>query len=122
MDYNKFCYQAEKNEKKSARDRGVKKVKKREIKFRPVIDKNDYEVKRRKIVEFLQQGDRVKITIRFRGREITFQHLGLELMKRLQQDLEPFAVIDQSPQVEGRQMIMVVAPCKKKQDAVHEDS
>jgi translation initiation factor IF-3 len=121
QDYNKVCYNAEKKVKKSVRDRGVKKIKKREIKFRPVIEKNDYDVKCKKIISFINQGDRVKISIRFRGREITNQQFGLDLMKRIENDLAEFAIVDQHPKLDGRQMIMVVAPAKNKVEATNED-
>jgi translation initiation factor IF-3 len=89
-----------------------KNVQVKEIKFRPGTDDGDYNIKLRKIIAFLTVGDKVKVTLRFRGREITFQQLGLALLKRVEADLLDYAVVEQFPKMEGRQMVMVLQPHK----------
>ncbi|MFM6921139.1 MAG: translation initiation factor IF-3, partial [Polynucleobacter victoriensis] len=85
-----------------------------EIKFRPGTDEGDYNIKVRNIIKFIQDGDKAKITLRFRGREITHQELGMALLKRVEADLQEHAVVEQFPKMEGRQMVMVLSPVKKK--------
>ena len=86
----------------------------KEIKFRPGTEENDYQIKLKSITRFIQDGDKAKITMRFRGREMMHQDLGLELLKRIETDLSDQAVVEQEPQSEGRQLVMVMSPTKKK--------
>jgi translation initiation factor IF-3 len=83
------------------------------VKFRPGTDEGDYQVKLRNLIRFLEEGDKAKVTLRFRGREITHQELGLALLKRVEADLQEYAVTEQFPKMEGRQMVMVLGPHKK---------
>lgn len=110
MDYGKFLYQQKKktvDAKKKQRQMQVK-----EIKFRPGTEEADYQVKLRNLIRFLEQGDKVKITIRFRGREMAHQELGMEVLDRLAKDIDGNAIIEQRPKMEGRQLVMVAAPGK----------
>lgn len=110
MDYGKFLYQQKKKSgdaKKKQRQMQVK-----EIKFRPGTEEADYQVKLRNLIRFLEQGDKVKITIRFRGREMTHQELGMEMLDRLVKDIEGNATIEQRPKMEGKQLVMVAGPGK----------
>lgn len=107
MDYGKFLFDEKKNKKKPK----VSKVK--EIKLRPVTDDGAYQIKMRQLLEFLADGDKVKITIRFRGREIAHQELGGALLHRIQNDVKDVAVIEQIPKLEGRQLVMVISPAKR---------
>jgi translation initiation factor IF-3 len=111
MDYGKFKYAESKrlHEQKLKQ----KQVQIKEVKFRPATDTGDYAIKVRNITRFLDDGDKVKCTLRFRGREITHQEFGLDLLRRVQADLEEIAVVEQFPKMEGRQMVMVLAPVKK---------
>ncbi len=111
MDYGKFKYAESKrlHEQKLKQ----KQVQIKEVKFRPATDSGDYNIKVRNITRFLESGDKVKCTLRFRGREITHQEFGLDLLRRVQADLEEVAVVEQFPKMEGRQMVMVLAPVKK---------
>lgn len=111
MDYGKFKY-AESKRQHEARLK-QKQVQVKEVKFRPGTDEGDYQVKLRSLIRFLQEGDKAKITLRFRGREITHQELGLALLKRVEADLQEYAVVEQFPKMEGRQMVMVLGPHKK---------
>lgn len=111
MDYGKFKY-AESKKQHEARLK-QKQVQVKEVKFRPGTDEGDYQVKLRNLIRFLQEGDKAKITLRFRGREITHQELGLALLKRVEADLQEYAVVEQFPKMEGRQMVMVLSPHKK---------
>ena len=108
VDYGKMRYEAQK--KKAAAKKKQKTQELKEIKFRPNIDTHDYEVKAKKIAQFFEQGDKVKITLRFRGREMAHQHLGMDLPKRVQTDVEEIAKVEAFPRLEGRQMLMVLAP------------
>jgi translation initiation factor IF-3 len=108
MDYGKFKYE---QQKKAAEARKKQKViELKEIKMRPTIDDHDYEVKMKSMRRFFDEGDKVKVTLRFRGREMAHQHLGMELLRRIQTDVDPIAKIEQFPKIEGRQMMMVLAP------------
>ncbi|MGQ2966404.1 translation initiation factor IF-3 [Methylophilus sp.] len=111
MDYGKFKYAESKrlHEQKLKQ----KQVQIKEVKFRPGTDDGDYNIKLRNIIRFLGDGDKAKITLRFRGREITHQEFGLALLKRLEADLTEHALVEQYPKMEGRQMVMVLAPAKK---------
>ena len=111
MDYGKYKY-AESKRQHEARLK-QKQVQVKEVKFRPGTDEGDYKIKLRNLIRFLEEGDKAKITLRFRGREITHQELGLALLKRVEADLQEHAVVEQFPTMEGRQMVMVVAPHKK---------
>ena len=86
----------------------------KEVKFRPGTDDGDYNVKLRNLVRFLEEGDKTKITLRFRGRELAHQEIGVRMLERLKSDLEPFGSVEQFPKMEGRQMVMVLSPIKKK--------
>ncbi len=110
MDFGKYLF--EQNKKAQHSKRKQKQVHVKEIKFRPGTDEGDYQVKLRKLVEFLENGDKTKVTLRFRGREMAHQELGANLLARVRGDLEEYAIVEQMPQLEGRQMIMVMAPKK----------
>ncbi|MFT3720373.1 translation initiation factor IF-3 [Pseudorhodoferax sp.] len=112
MDYGKFKYQ----EQKKAADAKAKQtvIEIKEVKFRPGTDDGDYNIKMRNIRRFLADGDKCKITLRFRGREITHQELGMALLQRIRNDLQDLIVVEQFPKLEGRQMIMMIAPARKK--------
>jgi translation initiation factor IF-3 len=108
MDYGKFKYE---QQKKAAEARKKQKViELKEIKMRPTIDDHDYDVKMKSMRRFFDEGDKVKVTLRFRGREMAHQHLGMELLRRIQTEVDPIAKIEQFPKIEGRQMMMVLAP------------
>lgn len=111
MDLGKFMY--EDSKRKAAARKSQKQIQVKEIKFRPGTDIGDYNIKLRKLTEFLSDGDKTKVTIRFRGREMAHKELGMELLKRIQGDLEEYGSVEQFPKLEGRQMIMVLAPLKK---------
>jgi len=110
MDFGKYLF--EQNKKAQSARRKQKQVHVKEIKFRPGTDEGDYKIKLRKLVEFLQSGDKTKVTLRFRGREMAHQELGAQLLARVRQDLEEYCTVEQMPQMEGRQMVMVLAPRK----------
>ncbi|MCR3755500.1 MAG: translation initiation factor IF-3 [Sodalis sp. Psp] len=112
MDYGKFLYEKSKSEKKLKKKQKIIQVK--EIKFRPGTDEGDYKVKLRNLVRFLEEGNKTKITLRFRGREMAHQQVGIEVLNRVRGDLSELAVVEYFPtRIEGRQMIMVLAPKKK---------
>jgi translation initiation factor IF-3 len=110
MDFGKFLF--EQNKKKHAAKRKQKQIQIKEIKFRPGTEDGDYQVKLRNITRFLNNGDKVKVTLRFRGREMAHQELGVKMLDRIQNDLEEFGIVEQSPKLEGRQMVMVIASKK----------
>lgn len=112
MDYGKFKYQEQKKAAEAKSKQKVIDVK--EVKFRPGTDDGDYNIKLRNIKRFLDEGDKCKITLRFRGREITHQELGMALLQRIRDELADLIVVEQFPKLEGRQMIMMIAPGKKK--------
>jgi translation initiation factor IF-3 len=112
MDYGKFKYQEQKKAHEAKLKQKVILVK--EIKFRPGTDDGDYNIKLRNIVKFLEEGDKCKITLRFRGREMAHQDIGFRMLERLKEDLDPYGMVEQFPKMEGRQMVMVMAPKKKK--------
>jgi translation initiation factor IF-3 len=112
MDYGKFVF--EQNKKQQAAKKKQKQIQVKEIKFRPGTEEGDYQVKLRNLTKFLNEGNKTKITIRFRGREMSHREIGMELLKRLEKDLEEIAVVEQFPKMEGRQMVMVMGPKKKK--------
>jgi translation initiation factor IF-3 len=115
MDYGKFKYQEQKKAAEAKSKQKVIEVK--EVKFRPGTDDGDYNIKLRNIKRFLDEGDKCKITLRFRGREITHQEIGMALLNRMRDDLADLIVVEQFPKLEGRQMIMMIAPGKKKSAA-----
>ena len=112
MDYGKFKYQEAKKAHEAKLKQKVIQVK--EVKFRPGTDDGDYGVKLRNLIRFLEEGDKTKITLRFRGREMAHQEIGVRMLERLKADLEPFGQVEQFPKMEGRQMVMVLSPSKKK--------
>jgi translation initiation factor IF-3 len=111
MDYGKFVF--EQNKKAQSARRKQKQIQVKEIKFRPGTEEGDYQVKLRNLIKFLTHGDKTKVTLRFRGREMVHQELGVQLLKRVQQDLEDYGSVEQQPLMEGRQMVMVIAPRKR---------
>ena len=110
MDYGKFVF--EQNKKAQSARRKQKQIHVKEVKFRPGTEEGDYQVKLRNLIRFLTSGDKTKVTLRFRGREMAHQELGLELLKRVQADLQEYGTVEQYPQLEGRQMVMVISPRK----------
>ena len=112
MDYGKFIF--EKNKQKAAAKKKQKQVHIKEIKFRPGTDTGDYQVKLRNLIRFLEDGDKTKVAMRFRGREMAHQEIGRDLLERVKKDLEEYGSVESFPKMEGRQMIMVLAPLKKK--------
>ncbi len=111
MDFGKFKY----SEAKKRHDAKLKQkqIQVKEIKFRPGTDDGDYQIKLRNLIRFLEEGDKTKITLRFRGREMAHQEFGIKLLERVRQDLEAVGVVEQFPKLEGRQMVMVLSPKKK---------
>lgn len=112
MDYGKYLFEI--NKQKTAAKKKQKQVQTKEVKFRPGTEEGDYQVKLRNLIRFLQNGDKAKITLRFRGREMSHMELGARLMERIQIDLEPYGTVEQRSKLEGRQMVMMVAPKKAK--------
>lgn len=108
MDYGKFLF--EQNKKKHAAKKKQKQIHVKEVKFRPGTEDGDYQVKLRNLLRFLGNGDKVKVTLRFRGREMAHQELGAKMLERIKADLEEHGVVEQFPKMEGRQMVMVLAP------------
>jgi len=111
MDYGKFKYR----ESKKAHEAKLKQkqIQVKEVKFRPGTDEGDYKIKVRNLIRFLTEGDKTKVTLRFRGREMAHQELGVQLLKRVEADLSPYGQVEQWPKLEGRQMIMILGPKKK---------
>ena len=112
MDYGKFKYQEQKRAHEAKLKQKIIQVK--EVKFRPGTDDGDYQVKLRNLVRFLEEGDKTKITLRFRGREMAHQEFGVRLLERVRTDLDAVGQVEQFPKLEGRQMVMVLAPKKRK--------
>ena len=112
MDYGKFKYQEQKKAHEAKLKQKIIQVK--EVKFRPGTDDGDYNVKIRNLVRFLDEGDKAKITLRFRGREMAHQEFGVRLLERVRTDLDAVGQVEQMPRLEGRQMVMIIAPKKKK--------
>ena len=110
MDYGKFLF--EQSKKKQQAKKKQKQIHVKEIKFRPGTDTGDYQVKLRNLIRFLTDGDKVKVTLRFRGREMAHQELGTKMLKRIEGDLEEHGIVEQFPKMEGRQMVMVLVPKK----------
>lgn len=111
MDFGKYRFEMQK--KASAAKKKQKQVEIKEVKFRPVTDEGDYQIKLRNMRRFLEEGDKIKITIRFKGREMAHTELGIQMINRLEEDLKEEVVIESRPRLEGRQMVMMVAPKKK---------
>ncbi len=111
MDYGKFLYEKQKAQKEQKKKQ--KQIQVKEVKFRPGTDEGDYQVKLRNLSRFLEEGNKGKVTLRFRGREMAHQNLGRDLLNRIKGDLEEISVVESFPKMEGRQMIMVLAPKKK---------
>jgi translation initiation factor IF-3 len=112
MNYGKYLFELSKQ--KAVQKKKQRRIQVKEIKFRPVTEEGDYQVKLRNLIRFLQQGDKAKITVRFRGREIAHLHLGSKLVERLEKDLAAYALIDDRPKMEGKQMVLVISPKKTK--------
>jgi len=114
MDYGKFKYR----EAKKAHEAKLKQkqIQIKEIKFRPGTDEGDYQIKLRNLIRFLEEGDKTKVTLRFRGREMAHQEFGVRLLERVKADLDPYGTVEQFPRLEGRQMIMVLSPKKGKKE------
>lgn len=112
MDYGKYLFEI--NKKQQVARKNQKQIQVKEIKFRPGTDEGDYQVKLRSLIKFLNEGDKTKITLRYRGREMAHKEIGMDLLKRIEQDLEELAMVEQFPKLEGRQMVMVMGPKKKK--------
>ena len=110
MDYSKFRFEQQKKQQEARKNQ--KRVQVKEMKFRPGTDEGDYQVKLRNLQRFLQGGDKAKVTVRFRGREMSHQDLGRELLNRIEKDLSEIAIVEQKAGMEGRQMVMVLAPKK----------
>ena len=108
MDYGKYAF--EQNKKKHAAKRKQKQIHVKEIKFRPSTEENDYQVKLQSLIKFLTNGDKVKVTLRFRGREMAHQEYGSRMLERIQNDLDDYGVVEQLPKLEGRQMVMIIQP------------
>ena len=111
MDHGKHIFDSKKQ--KSASRKKQKRILIKEIKFRPVTEENDYQIKVNKIKNFLEEGNKAKVTLRFRGREMAHQNIGMNLLKRVEGDLENIANVEQFPTLEGRQLVMMMAPNKK---------
>ncbi len=111
MDYGKFKFSQSKQ--KGANKKKQKKTQVKEIKMRPGTDVGDYNIKLNKLIQFLEDGDKTKVTIRFRGREMAHRELGMEMLKRVEKDLLEYGLVEQFPKMEGRQMIMVLGPVKR---------
>jgi len=111
MDYGKYLF--EQSKKRHSAKKKQKQMQVKEIKFRPGTDEGDYQVKLRSLMRFLQDGDKTKVTLRFRGREMAHQELGQKLLKRIETDLIDYGTVEQHPKMEGRQMVMIIAPHKK---------
>ena len=112
MDYGKFRFELGKKQ-ASARKK-QKQIQIKEVKFRPSTEVGDYQVKLRNLIRFLSEGDKAKVTLRFRGREFAHQELGMKLLQRVEADLAEIAIVEQHPRMEGRQMVMLIAPKKTK--------
>jgi len=110
MDFGKFKYEQQKRESEARKKQKTIEIK--EIKFRPNTDTHDYDVKMRNVFKFLEEGDKVKVTLRFRGREMAHLELGRELLQRVAKDIEGFGKVENMPKMEGRQMIMMIGPLK----------
>jgi len=111
MDYGKHVFESKKQ--KAAQRKKAKRTQIKEMKFRPGTEEGDYQVKLRNLVRFLENGDKAKVTLRYRGREMAHQEIGMELLKRVEVDVSELGTVEQFPKIEGRQLIMVIAPKKR---------
>ena len=111
MDFGKFLFET--NKKAHSAKRKQKQIQVKEVKFRPGTEEGDYQIKLRNLLRFIETGDKAKVTLRFRGREMAHQEIGVRLLQRVRQDLEAVGIVEQFPRLEGRQMVMVIAPKKK---------
>jgi translation initiation factor IF-3 len=111
MDYGKYKYEQQKRESEARKKQKVIEVK--EVKFRPGTDTHDYDVKMRNVLRFLEDGDKVKVTLRFRGREMAHQDLGRDLLERISEDVKEYGRVENMPKMEGRQMVMIIGPAPK---------
>jgi translation initiation factor IF-3 len=111
IDFGKFLFEA--NKKSHAAKKKQKQIQVKEVKFRPGTDEGDYQIKLRNLIRFFEEGDKAKVTLRFRGREMAHTDIGRQVLIRLQNDLAPYAVVEQHPLMEGRQMVMMLGPKKK---------
>ena len=111
MDFGKFKYETQKREAEARKKQKTIEIK--EVKFRPNTDTHDYDVKMRNVVKFLENGDKVKVTLRFRGREMAHQHLGRELLERVAEDVKAIGKVENMPKMEGRQMVMMIGPSSR---------
>jgi translation initiation factor IF-3 len=111
IDFGKFLF--EQNKKSHAAKKKQKQIQVKEVKFRPGTDEGDYQIKLRNLIRFFEEGDKAKVTLRFRGREMAHTDIGRQVLIRLQNDLAPYAVVEQHPLMEGRQMVMMLGPKKK---------
>jgi len=111
IDYGKFLF--EQNKKSHAAKKKQKQIQVKEVKFRPGTDEGDYQIKLRNLIRFFEEGDKAKVTLRFRGREMAHTDIGRQMLIRLQNDLAPYALVEPHPSMEGRQMTMMMAPKKK---------
>ena len=112
MDYGKYLFDLKKQ--KAANKKKQRRIHVKEIKFRPGTEEGDYQVKLRNLIRFLEDGDKAKVSLRFRGREMAHQHLGQELMDRVREDLAEYGTVEQEPKMEGRQIVMILTPTRKK--------
>jgi translation initiation factor IF-3 len=112
MDFGKKVFEEKKQ--KAAQKKKQKQTQVKEIKLRPGTEEGDYQVKLRNLIRFLESGDKAKVTIRYRGREMAHQEIGMTLLERVEKDLEEYGIVEQRPKMEGRQMMMVLAPKKRK--------
>ena len=119
MDYGKFKYREAKKQHEAKLK--LKQIQVKEVKFRPGTDEGDYKIKLRNLTRFLSEGDKAKVTLRFRGREMAHQEFGVRLLERIRGDLEPVAIVEQFPRLEGRQMVMLLAPKKTLPKTHHPD-
>ena len=111
MNFGKFQY--EESKRRHAAKKKQKQIQVKEVKFRPGTDIGDYQVKLRNLIRFLESGDKAKITLRFRGREMAHQELGMQLLQRVEADLKDYGMVEQRPRLEGRQMVMIIGPIKR---------
>ena len=115
MDYGKHLFELKKS--RAAQRKKQKQIQVKEIKFRPGTEDGDYKIKLRNLIRFLEDGDKAKVSLRFRGREVTHPEIGMQLMERIEEDLKDYGVVESAPKFEGRQVIMVLAPRKGKKPA-----
>jgi translation initiation factor IF-3 len=116
MDFGKYLFEI--NKKGQNTKRKTKRTQVKEIKFRPTTDEGDYQIKLRKLKEFLEHGDKAKVTLRYRGREMVHQELGVQLIERVKNDLDDYGSVEQLPELEGRQMVMILGPKKKVSNSI----